>query len=196
MGMLMCFQRLVELQESTRILMDLSATGHNPNHTYAELKVQSPCDHDFMSPLTNQTLTIRQIQLAASSQNVTIPRKSACCQQQTTDSASQGFKEVTRHENPQDILETWRLRTPNEWEPLTVWSDVLTWRNAIYNVVINAFKHMGDIAPHLHQLGYKDKAWCDSTCLFRLYLNRSSFCFFVCACQLYGLLPAGTESGV
>ena len=64
------------------------------------------------------------------------------------------------HGNSQDILETWRLRTPNEWEPLTVWSDVLTWRNAIYNVVINAFKHMGDIAPHLHQLGYKDKAWC------------------------------------
>ena len=60
----------------------------------------------------------------------------------------------------QDILETWRLRTPNEWEQLTVWSDVLTWRNAIYNVIINAFKHMGELAPHLHQLGYKDKAWC------------------------------------
>ena len=59
----------------------------------------------------------------------------------------------------QDILETWRLRTPNEWEQLTVWSDVLTWRNAIYNVIINAFKHMGELAPHLHQLGYKDKAW-------------------------------------
>lgn len=63
----------------------------------------------------------------------------------------------------QDILETWRLRTPNEWEQLTVWSDVLTWRNAIYNVIINAFKHMGDLAPHLHQLGYKDKAWCVSS---------------------------------
>lgn len=40
-----------------------------------------------------------------------------------------------------------------------MWSDVLTWRNAIYNVIINAFKHMGELAPHLHQLGYKDKAW-------------------------------------
>ena len=64
-----------------------------------------------------------------------------------------------RHSDMQDILETWRLRTPNEWEQLTVWSDVLTWRNAIYNVIINAFKHMGELAPHLHQLGYKDKAW-------------------------------------
>ncbi|EIE23491.1 hypothetical protein COCSUDRAFT_65942 [Coccomyxa subellipsoidea C-169] len=58
-----------------------------------------------------------------------------------------------------DILETWRLRTPNEWEPLGTWADVLNWRNAIYNVVINAFKNVGDMAPHLHQLGYRDKAW-------------------------------------
>ena len=40
MGMLMCFQRLVELQESTRILMDLGQPAHNPNHQYAELKVR------------------------------------------------------------------------------------------------------------------------------------------------------------
>ena len=65
MGMLMCFQRLVELQESTRILMDLSATGHNPNHTYAELKVQFPCGCNSRSPSIPQTLTFRQIQLAA-----------------------------------------------------------------------------------------------------------------------------------
>lgn len=41
MSMLMCFQRLVELQESTRILMDLGQPAHNPNHQYAELKVSS-----------------------------------------------------------------------------------------------------------------------------------------------------------
>lgn len=40
LGMLMCFQRLVELQESTRILMDLGQPAHNPNHQYAELKVR------------------------------------------------------------------------------------------------------------------------------------------------------------
>ena len=57
-----------------------------------------------------------------------------------------------------------------------MWSDVLTWRNAIYNVVINAFKHMGDIAPHLHQLGYKDKAWCGFTCLLGLYFREASPC--------------------
>ncbi len=42
LGMLMCFQRLVELQESTRILMDLGQPAHNPNHQYAELKVRLP----------------------------------------------------------------------------------------------------------------------------------------------------------
>lgn len=43
---------------------------------------------------------------------------------------------------------------------MSTWADVLNWRNAIYNVVINAFKNVGDMAPHLHQLGYRDKAWC------------------------------------
>ena len=46
MSMLMCFQRLVELQESTRILMDLGQPAHNPNHQYAELKVR-PCTAEF-----------------------------------------------------------------------------------------------------------------------------------------------------
>ena len=63
-----------------------------------------------------------------------------------------------------------------------MWSDVLTWRNAIYNVVINAFKHMGDIAPHLHQLGYKDKAWCDFTRLLGLYCVKALPCIIACPC--------------
>lgn len=40
LALLGVFQRLVELQESTRILMDLGQPAHNPNHQYAELKVR------------------------------------------------------------------------------------------------------------------------------------------------------------
>lgn len=58
-----------------------------------------------------------------------------------------------------EILETWRLRAPNDWESLLHWQDVLVWRNQIYNIVINAFRNMSEIAPQLHQLGYRDKAW-------------------------------------
>ena len=59
----------------------------------------------------------------------------------------------------QDILETWRLRTPNEWERLDMWAGVLLWRNNIYNSIISAFKNLAEINPVLHQLGYRDKAW-------------------------------------
>lgn len=91
------FQRLVELQDSTRVLLDLGQQHHSPpDQPFAELK---------------------------------------------------------------ETMETWRLRTPNGWERLGVWADVLLWRNAIYNIVINAFKGYADTAPHLHQLGYRDKAW-------------------------------------
>ena len=89
------FQRVVELQESTRALVDLGS-AQRPGHQYSELK---------------------------------------------------------------DILETWRLRTPDGADALPAWADVLLWRNSIYNVVITAFKGLADAAPHLHQLGYRDKAW-------------------------------------
>lgn len=58
-----------------------------------------------------------------------------------------------------DILETWRLRTPNEWDNLTVWYDLLQWRNEMYNAVIDAFKDFGTTNSQLHHLGYRDKAW-------------------------------------
>jgi len=58
-----------------------------------------------------------------------------------------------------DIMETWRLRLPNEWESLIHWGDVLIWRNHIYNIVINALNDYQELLPQLHQLGYRDKAW-------------------------------------
>ncbi|ONK62905.1 uncharacterized protein A4U43_C07F9340 [Asparagus officinalis] len=98
------FQQLVEVQESARILLDISngnkqtsgSTSAGVHNGYAELK---------------------------------------------------------------DILETWRLRTPNEWDDLSVWYDLLQWRNEMYNAVIDAFKDHASTNPQLHHLGYRDKAW-------------------------------------
>ncbi|KAK9039755.1 hypothetical protein V6N11_014947 [Hibiscus sabdariffa] len=58
-----------------------------------------------------------------------------------------------------DILETWRLRTPNEWDNMSIWYDLLQWRNEMYNAVIDAFKEFSTTNPQLHHLGYRDKAW-------------------------------------
>ncbi|KAI7756782.1 hypothetical protein M8C21_014453, partial [Ambrosia artemisiifolia] len=58
-----------------------------------------------------------------------------------------------------DILETWRLRTPNDWDNLSVWYDLLQWRNEMYNSVIDAFKDLANTNSQLHHLGYRDKAW-------------------------------------
>ncbi|KGN48912.1 transformation/transcription domain-associated protein [Cucumis sativus] len=58
-----------------------------------------------------------------------------------------------------DILETWRLRIPNEWDGMTVWCDLLQWRNEMYNAVIDAFKDFGNTNSQLHHLGFRDKAW-------------------------------------
>ncbi|CAI9763537.1 unnamed protein product [Fraxinus pennsylvanica] len=58
-----------------------------------------------------------------------------------------------------DILETWRLRTPNEWDNMSIWYDLLQWRNEMYNAVIDAFKDFSNTNPQLHHLGFRDKAW-------------------------------------
>lgn len=58
-----------------------------------------------------------------------------------------------------DILETWRLRTPNEWDNMSVWYDLLQWRNEMYNAVIDAFKDLSNTNSQLHHLGFRDKAW-------------------------------------
>ncbi|KAK4416821.1 Transformation/transcription domain-associated protein [Sesamum alatum] len=58
-----------------------------------------------------------------------------------------------------DIFETWRLRTPNEWDNMSVWYDLLQWRNEMYNAAIEAFKDLGTTNSQLHHLGFRDKAW-------------------------------------
>jgi transformation/transcription domain-associated protein len=82
----------------------------------------------------------------------------------------------------QEICETWKLRTPNEWEPIQWWSQVLSWRNQVcfpcslladeylllhlpwherhamlqvYNLTIRQFGAMQNIAPNMHQMGYR-----------------------------------------
>uniref|UniRef100_A0A7I4F837 Non-specific serine/threonine protein kinase n=1 Tax=Physcomitrium patens TaxID=3218 RepID=A0A7I4F837_PHYPA len=87
-----------------------------------------------------------------------------------------------------DILETWRLRTPNEWDELTVWMDLLQWRNHMYNTVINAFKGFSETNPQLHQLGFRDKAWSVNKLA---YVARRQGLYEVCVSvlnKMYGFL--------
>ncbi|KAK3258235.1 hypothetical protein CYMTET_32712, partial [Cymbomonas tetramitiformis] len=105
--MLHSFQVLMELQESARLLVELSSAGRQQ----------------------------------ANSQTYNDP----------------ALKEVEGKLDQK--LELWRLRLPNEWDPLLWWSDLLQWRHHMYNLVITAFKQLETLNPHLHQLGYREKAW-------------------------------------
>lgn len=85
-----------------------------------------------------------------------------------------------------DILETWRLRTPNEWDNMSVWFDLLQWRNEMYSYVIDAFKDFGATNSALHHLGYRDKAW---TVNRLAHIARKQGLFDVCVTileKLYG----------
>ena len=66
-----------------------------------------------------------------------------------------------------DVMETWRLRTPNKWDPVPWWNEVLTWRGYMYNIIAGAGKSLTEIHPQLlhhgghqlDQLGLRDRAW-------------------------------------
>ena len=66
----------------------------------------------------------------------------------------------------QDIMETWRLRTPNEWDPVPWWSEILMWRGNMHNIMTHAAKQIGEQNPamlqvtqQLDQLGQRERAW-------------------------------------
>jgi len=66
----------------------------------------------------------------------------------------------------QDIMETWRLRTPNDWDPIPWWSEILMWRGNMHNIMTHAAKQIGEQNPamlqttqQLDQLGQRERAW-------------------------------------
>ena len=78
-----------------------------------------------------------------------------------------------QHQNPahcrtliQDVMETWRLRMPNRWDPVPWWNEVLAWRGFMYGIIASTSKSLMEIHPqlvhqghHLDQLGLRDRAW-------------------------------------
>lgn len=49
-------------------------------------------------------------------------------------------------ENVRLVLNTWRERLPSQHEPLSVWNDVLTWRNHVHAVVVNVLEALKEAA--------------------------------------------------
>lgn len=58
-----------------------------------------------------------------------------------------------------DLQATWKLRTPNEWEPLTHWADLLVWRNHCYHLMITSHYASPANQEAMTQNGFTDKAW-------------------------------------
>lgn len=76
--------------------------------------------------------------------------------------------EESRLEKILQILTSWRERLPNEWEYLNVWNELLTWRNHMYKVLVNAFQAVKEsrgleIPSNLLSLGVNESAWSVNT---------------------------------
>ena len=175
------FQQLVELDESKRILHELAQ--HRPvidANSFSELKA-SLLNAVGWGSIEVLCLTGRLYMLCVYVYQATwqlfgcrmkcvgVPQLGEAESQlsQVSVSCTSQSHVETRSGRLQDILETWRLRTPNTWERLSEWSNIMVWRNHIYNIIINAFGPVKELAPHLHQLGYRSAALsrrCQCTC--------------------------------
>ncbi|GJQ09059.1 hypothetical protein GpartN1_g850.t1 [Galdieria partita] len=76
--------------------------------------------------------------------------------------------EESRLEKIFQILTGWRERLPNQWEYLTYWNELLTWRSHMYTVLVNAFQAVKDsrgfeVPSNLLSIGVNESAWSVNT---------------------------------
>eukprot|EP01087_Luapelamoeba_hula_P021045 TRINITY_DN7293_c0_g1_i1.p1 TRINITY_DN7293_c0_g1~~TRINITY_DN7293_c0_g1_i1.p1 ORF type:complete len:1163 (-),score=108.11 TRINITY_DN7293_c0_g1_i1:76-3108(-) len=56
-------------------------------------------------------------------------------------------------------LNAWRERVPNKWEDITVWHDLITWRQHVFSLVSAAFHSLVEANNSAGFLGYHETAW-------------------------------------
>lgn len=72
-----------------------------------------------------------------------------------------------RSQELKSILVTWRERLPNEWDDINIWSDIVSWRQHVFQAVNNTYLPLlpqdrngpGANAPSYAYRGYHETAW-------------------------------------
>ena len=59
------------------------------------------------------------------------------------DDVSKAARSQTGH-NLKGLITTWRERLPNKWEDVTVWSDIMVWRAAMFNIIAQTYAAPAD----------------------------------------------------
>ncbi len=174
--LLQLFQQLVELRESARVLADVSVSTRE--HSYSDVKDILETWRWVGAPALSSSHPVPSTGLICWMASTFVQQgndlKAWCCRSSVAqgkvaalhmrsafwDSCTcQPIHLLTLFPAALCLLLPVRLRTPNDWDSMLHWQDVLMWRNNIYNIVIQAFSRMSEMAPLLHQMGYKDKAW-------------------------------------
>ena len=67
-----------------------------------------------------------------------------------------------RHNSVPDLKNTitaWRERLPNKWDEVTVWYELLTWRNHVFKMLVECNQNQQDIKTALNALGQHEETW-------------------------------------
>ena len=68
-----------------------------------------------------------------------------------------------RHNSVPELKNTitaWRERLPNKWDDITVWYELLTWRNCVFKMLMDSNQNLQpDIKSALQQLGTQQETW-------------------------------------
>ena len=58
------------------------------------------------------------------------------------------------------VLQTWRERLPNKWDDISLWADILLWRQHIFGLINTAFHPLVKVSTTLAYIGHHETAWC------------------------------------
>ena len=81
-------------------------------------------------------ITLAHLPLLQRAQRITELMESTMALDDIGKAARQGISTLPNFKN---FISTWRERLPNQWESVTVWSDILVWRSLMFNIIAQSY---------------------------------------------------------
>lgn len=143
---LQMFQNLVELEESSKLMKQITKATINGIRTQFS-NIGAAGGATGASSETQLSGKSGHAKVGANNSEMSATEKAGL-----PDSSNSVITASNLELNFEQIIHTWRNRLPNKWDSASVWADTLTWRQHMFSLVVRAFK--GRIAPnqmsHLH----------------------------------------------
>jgi len=68
-------------------------------------------------------------------------------------------KTPTRTNEIRSFLQTWQQRLPNFWDDISIWNELLAWRQVVFSLITSAYANERGVEKQIQLLGQHETAW-------------------------------------